>query len=385
LQERLDRIYAIGDGPGANRPGYTTAEDAAHRLVAGWMREAGLVVTRDAAGNLFGRLPGRQRQASEVWTGSHLDSVPRGGRFDGALGVIAGLEAVARVGAQERTLCVVVFRDEEGWRFGRGCTGSRALTGTLEPGELDSADAEGVLLREAIGALPARAWLEPPLAFVEAHPEQGTVLDSLDAPLGVVSAIVGLARLAVTFAGEAGHAGTTPMTGRADALVAASAFVLAVREIASSLPGAVATVGQLSVAPGAANVIPARVDLVVDARAADEASNATLLETIVQHAHAAGATVETLRRTAPVEMDGEVTALLERSLRGIGLTAPTLASRAGHDAGVLRAAGVPTAMLFVRSRHDGASHSPDEHCDDADVSLCVDALSGALERLAGAR
>jgi hydantoinase/carbamoylase family amidase len=348
------------------------------------MEQADLIVTRDHAGNLYGRLPGRAREAQEVWTGSHLDSVPQGGRFDGALGVVAGLEAVERIGVQERTLCVVVFRDEEGWRFGRGCTGSRALTGTLEPGELDGVDGEGVLLREAMGSPPTRAWLQPPHAFVEAHPEQGTVLDGLRAPLGVVSGIVGLSRLRVSFAGRAGHAGTTPMNARDDALVAASVFVLDVQETASSLPGTVATVGQLSVAPGAANVIPERVDLVVDARAADEATYDALVETIMQRALAAGATVETLRRTFPVEMDAEVTALLQTSVRELGLEAPTLPSRAGHDAGVLCSAGVPAGMLFVRSRNEGASHSPDEHCEAADVALCVDALARVLERLARA-
>lgn len=388
LGERLDAVYALGGGPGANRPAYTPAEDEAHALVAGWLEEAGLEVARDPAGNLFGRLRGARPELPEVWTGSHLDSVPRGGRFDGPLGVLAGLEAVRRVGQQARTLAVVAFRDEEGWRFGRGCFGSRALCGQLEPGELDTADEEGVTLRAAVGGDLPPGWLDPPpAAYVEAHVEQGPVLDGLDAPLGVVTSIVGLSRLAVTFRGRAGHAGTTPMAGRDDALVKAAAFVGAVRAAVehacvseARAGGAVATVGRLVVEPGAANVIPERVELLVDARAPEEQVLAGLVAEIT--AAAGDADVQLLRRTAPVPMAEPVRAVLRDALAGLGLPAPELHSGAGHDAGVLGAAGVPSGMLFVRSRRGGVSHSPEEHSDAADVELCVEALAGALPRLA---
>ncbi|MDQ3823764.1 MAG: M20/M25/M40 family metallo-hydrolase, partial [Actinomycetota bacterium] len=174
MLDRLDQLYAIGGGPGANRVGATAEEDEAHRLAAAWMREAGLDVEVDPAGNLLGRLRGRAPDAPEIWTGSHLDSVPNGGRFDGALGVAAAIEAVERVGGAERTLTVVVFRDEE-----RGCHGSRALAGS------------GTGL---------------PGAFVELHVEQGPVLERADAPLGLVTAVVGIARGEATFTGRAGHA-----------------------------------------------------------------------------------------------------------------------------------------------------------------------------------
>jgi allantoate deiminase len=389
LHERLERIYEIGGGIGANRPAYSGAEDAAHALVAGWMREAGLEVERDLAGNLYGRLPGVRQDLAEVWTGSHLDSVPRGGRFDGPLGVIGGLEAVVRLGPQERTLCVAAFRDEEGARFGRGCFGSRALCGQLEEGELETRDDEGVSVREAVGTgVPQRGWLVPPAAYVELHIEQGPVLDRLGAPLGIVTSIVGLARLNVSIPGRAGHAGTTPMTGRDDALVKAAEAVLRVRGAASPsnslLQGweAVATVGQLTVVPNAANVIPGRVDLTVDARS----SNDAVLETLVAEIEAAveDARVERLRHTAAVPMAEEVRAVLRESLEAAGLPAPELVSGAGHDAGVLGAAGVPVGMLFVRSLNGGVSHSPDELSDSGDVALAVDALAGALGRLATA-
>jgi allantoate deiminase len=380
VHERLERIYRIGGGIGANRPAYSGAEDAAHSLVAGWMREEGLEVERDLAGNLYGRLPGARPDLGEVWTGSHLDSVPRGGRFDGPLGVLGGLEALVRLGPQERTLGVVVFRDEEGARFGRGCFGSRALCGQLEEGELKTRDGEGISVREAVGAeVPQSGWLVPPAVYVELHIEQGPVLDRLDAPLGIVTSIVGLARLSVTFRGVAGHAGTTPMAARDDALVKAARFVLAVQAAAAGTE-AVATVGQLSVEPGAANVIPSRVPVIVDARAPSEATLTSVLAAIEREAR--GAEVDELRRTAPVPMDEEARTALRESLGELGLPAPELHSGAGHDAGVLGAAGVPAAMLFVRSRNGGVSHSPDELSDQEDIELAVDALAGGLRRLA---
>jgi hydantoinase/carbamoylase family amidase len=320
----------------------------------------------------------------EVWTGSHLDSVPGGGRFDGPLGVLGGLEAVRRIGGQLRTLTVVAFRDEEGWRFGRGCFGSRALCGRLEPEELATRDAGGVMLGDAIGRpVPAGGWLEPPHAYVELHIEQGPVLAGLDAALGVVTSIVGLARLRLTCAGRAGHAGTTPMAGRDDALCRAAELVLGTRDAAVSVgSGAVATIGKLAVLPGAANVIPGRVDAIVDARAPSEETLQQLLDTL---AHAAGgAELAPLRRTSPVAMADLVQKALAASIEALGLPAPRLHSGAGHDAGVMGQAGVPSGMLFVRSLEGGISHAPEERSDPEDVELGIQALAGALQRLASA-
>jgi acetylornithine deacetylase/succinyl-diaminopimelate desuccinylase-like protein len=345
--ERLDRLYAIGGGPGANRLGGTREEDEAHELVAGWMREAGLEVAVDGAGNLFGRLRGRRPELPEVWTGSHLDSVPHGGRFDGALGVVGGLEAVELLGQHERTLVVVAFRDEEGCT-GPGCRGSRSLCS----GRLDRV----------------------PAAFVELHVEQGPQLAEADAPLGVVTAIAATARGEVVFEGREGHAGTMPMPLREDALVAAAEFVLRLRDAAAGVDGAVATVGRLAIEPGASNVIPSRVTVSVDVRAPED-------ERLEQVAAVVPAE---LRRSRAVAMSaGPSTALLEQ-LAALGLPTVELPSGAGHDAGVLASAGVPTAMLFVRSLNDGISHSPDEHSADEDVELAVDVLTGALDRLASA-
>jgi acetylornithine deacetylase/succinyl-diaminopimelate desuccinylase-like protein len=345
LLERLDQLYGIGGGPGANRLGGSAEEDEAHELAAGWMREAGLEVERDAAENLYGRLRGRRPELPEVWTGSHLDSVPAGGRFDGALGVISGLEAVERAGQQERTLTVVAFRDEEGWK-GPGCVGSRSLcAGGLDP---------------------------RPAAFVELHVEQGPRLEKAGAPLAVVTGIAATARGEVVFEGREGHAGTTPMTGRSDALVAAAEFVLRLRDAAVEVEGAVATVGGLEVEPGASNVIPARVVVSVDVRAPDRDRVDEVLSVVPAE----------LSRTAEVEMAPEPTRALREQLERLGVPVVELASGAGHDAGVLAAAGVPAAMLFVRSLNGGISHSPDELSAPEDIEQAVSALAGALVALA---
>jgi acetylornithine deacetylase/succinyl-diaminopimelate desuccinylase-like protein len=343
--ERLDRLYGIGGGTGANRPGYGPEEQEAHELAAGWMREAGLDVEVDGAGNLVGRLRGSRPELPEVWTGSHLDSVPSGGRFDGALGVVAGLEAVvgaAAGGTLERTLGVAAFRAEE-----TGCHGSRA-----------------------------RAGGDPlPGTFLELHVEQGPVLERAGAPLGLVTAITGLVRAERRFEGRADHAGTTPMDVRRDALVAAARFVLEVQEAATAVEGAVATVGELALEPGAANVIPAEVRLTVDARAPDRERLEQLVERLVLEPH---------YRVEPAAMAESPRRALRAGIERLGLPLVELPSGAGHDAGILAGAGVDTAMLFVRSLAGGASHSPEEESSEEDIALALDVLTGALRELASA-
>jgi acetylornithine deacetylase/succinyl-diaminopimelate desuccinylase-like protein len=318
---RLEELYAIGGG---TRVGYSPEEDAAHELAAGWMGEAGLEITVDEAGNLFGL-----RGDAKVWTGSHLDTVPNGGKFDGALGVVAGIEAAARV--PNSPLGVVAFRAEE-----TGPMGSKRLA-------------------------------ELPRAFLELHIEQGPVLERAGEALGVVTAIAGQARGAVLFEGRADHAGTTPMSARSDALVEAARFVLHVRDCARG--AAVATVGAIEIEPNAANVVPARVTVAVDARAPDAAGLDELVRAIG---------FEPSWRLDPVAMSGPpFEALLE-----LLPEAPRLVSPAGHDAMVLAAAGVPTGMLFVRSLNGGVSHCPEELSSEEDIEQAVDVLTSALARLA---
>jgi acetylornithine deacetylase/succinyl-diaminopimelate desuccinylase-like protein len=309
--ERLDAIYAIAQ----HRAAYSPEEDAAHELAAGWLREAGLEVARDEAGNLFGR-----RGAGRVWAGSHLDSVPTAGRFDGALGVVAAIEAADRL--RDRDLAVVAFRAEE-----TGPMGSRRIE-------------------------------EQPEEYLELHIEQGPVLERLGEPLGVVTAIGGQARGSKVFEGRADHAGTTPMDVRKDALVEAARFILHVRECAGD--DCVATVGAIEIEPNATNVVPARATVAVDARSADSGRLRQLISDI-------GFEPRWVRE--PVPMGDAFAAVLPE--------APRLVSGAGHDAMFVRHA----SMLFVRSLNGGISHHPDELSSEEDIALAVDALTSALDRL----
>jgi allantoate deiminase len=310
--ERLDEIYAIAQ----HRAAYSPEEDAAHELAAGWMRDAGLEISRDDAGNLFGT-----RGAARVWAGSHLDSVPTGGKFDGALGVVAAIEAALRL--PEAPLAVVAFRAEE-----TGPMGSEKITSV-------------------------------PDAYLELHIEQGPVLANLGEPLGVVTAIAGQARGLKVFEGRADHAGTTPMDARADALVEAAQFILRVRACARE--GTVATVGAIEAEPNATNVVPQKVTVSVDARSAD----AKLLDALIEEI---GFDVQW--KSDPVPMGDAFASVLP--------AAPRLVSGAGHDAMF-----VPnSSMLFVRSLNGGVSHHPDELSSPEDIALAVDALTAALARLA---
>jgi allantoate deiminase len=338
INRRLDDVFHIGNGVGANRVGGTPEEDEACALAVSWLEEAGLEVEVDERGNVVGRLRGTKPELPEVWTGSHLDSVPSGGRFDGALGVVGGLEAVVAVGQSERTLGVVVFRDEE-----TGCHGSR--------------------WRVQQGLLPG--------AFLELHVEQGPKLERARAPLGVVTSVAGIVRCSREFGGRADHAGTTPMDARSDALVAAAEYVLRVRDVAGGIEGAVATVGQLELEPGAANVVPERARLMVDARAPDqERLDQLVAELGLEDAHYV---------IPPVQLSP---AVLREEVERRGLPVVELPSGAGHDAGVLAAAGVESSMLFVRSLNGGASHSPEELSSDEDIALAVEVLTETLRRVA---
>ncbi len=438
---RLEELFSIDAREGANRPGLSRAEQQAHDLAASWMTEAGLVVSVDSAGNLIGRAPGRAPELPEVWTGSHLDTVPNGGRFDGALGVVAGLEAVAAAGRRPhaRTIAAVAFRDEEGWRFGQGFFGSRALCGQLGADELGVCDASGTSIRQALAelglpppglpppglpppglpppglpspglpppGLPSPGLRPPglrppglpppgqpagplPGAFVELHLEQGSTLAERGLALGVVSEIVAMAGMTVHFAGERAHAGGTAMTRRRDGLVAAARFVLGAHSLALSDSGWRATVGDLTVREPASNVIANDVTVTVDARARSDESLEHLLHRLreaaaesARQSRCGGEATLTWQEPA-VTMTPAVTGVLAaaagRRAADIGV-----ASWAGHDAGILANAGVPAAMLFVRAGRAGLSHSPQETADPADIAAAVEALAATLTGLADGR
>jgi hydantoinase/carbamoylase family amidase len=399
ILERLDTLFEIGRAAGTNRPGFGAGEQRAHELVGGWMREAGLEVTCDPGGNLVGRLAGSAPELPEVWSGSHLDTPPDGGRFDGALGVLSALDAAEVIradGPPRRGITVIAFRLEEGPRFGRGVFGSRAICGMLDDDEGDLLDADGISLAEAfaalgLGELPRAGWLDPPPAcFVELHIEQGPTLAAAGRPLGLVSSIAGMAGLEFVFTGRRGHAGTVPMPLRSDALGAAARFVVDAYDVARSLPGAVATVGRLTVAPGATNTIPERCELFADLRAPDDARVEALVNGVVAVAREAAASASCEVSIAPrwrydaVAMSAGPKDALRRAVEALGLEAAELPSGAGHDAAILALAGVPSAMLFVRSDAGGVSHAPEELSGADAVALGVQALEAALRELASA-
>jgi len=390
---RLAELARIGAQPGGGvtRPGLEAREQQACELVASWMAEHGLEVTWDTAGNLFGRRRGADPARREVWSGSHVDTVPNGGRFDGALGVVLALEAAARLAGEHlpATLAVCVFRDEEGFRFGHGCFGSRAVCGRLSEEDLAMADAAGVTVRDALAELGRAGLPGPsgplPATFVETHVEQGPVLERAGVPLAAVTAIAGMAGCTVRFLGESGHAGTLPMVGRRDAFLAAATFALALRDEALRLGDAVATVGDVRIAGAARNIVPGRVAVTVDVRAPTAESVTLLAEAVPRLARAADVDVEIdgVAFALPVPMAHGVRDALQDAAVAEGVAMLELGSGAGHDAGILAAAGVEAGMLFVRSGNGGVSHRPEELTTDDDVELAAGVLTRALRSLCG--
>jgi allantoate deiminase len=380
---RAEELGAISEEPGVlTRRFATPALARAGELVAAWMAQAGLAVRRDAAGNVLGRSAGA---GPPLVLGSHLDTVPEAGRFDGALGVLAAIAVVERLaGGGSAPLEVAAFADEEGARYGVPYLGSGAYAGLFEPGWLGLVDADGIVLADAVRAAGGRpeelvAAPAPALAgYVELHIEQGPVLEREGLPVGVVSAIAGQTRAALTLRGEAGHAGTVPMAGRRDALAAAAALVLEVERIGRERDGLVATVGRLSVSPGASNVIPAEARLTLDVRHAEDGARRAAVDAIRDAAAAAAGARDVelewagVQESGAVELAGALRDRLAGAVAAAGLRVLELPSGAGHDAVVL-ARRCPAAMLFVRCQ-GGVSHDPRESVSEADVAVALDVL-----------
>ena len=375
------------------RPFATDAMRRVHELVSGWMREAGMTVTRDNIGNLHGRYEGTG--GATLLLGSHLDSVRDAGRFDGPLGVIVAIAAVQRLHGEGRKLPfaveVLAFADEEGVRYGTTYLGSRAVAGTLDEADLYRRDAQGISMAEAIrsfGGDPDRIaddrWHGGELlGYVEVHIEQGPVLEDRGLPAGVVRAIAGQDRMVVTFTGEAGHAGTVPMDRRRDALVVAAMFVIAIEQEARAHEGLVATVGRLEVRPGGTNVIPGQVGLSVDVRHADDAARLASAQRIIAGAHALAEGRGLTAEVASVSENAAVACaprLIELMARAAGGDVPLLVSGAGHDA-VPMSSLTDVGMLFVRCK-GGVSHNPAESVTAEDVGVAIDVLGRFLELLA---
>jgi len=395
--ERCQYLARCTEEPGAiTRPFASEAMRCAHERVGEWMSEAGMTVRRDNVGNLRGRYEGTAD--ATLLLGSHLDSVRDAGKYDGPLGVIIAIAAVQILLDSGRRMPfaieVLAFADEEGLRFGSTYLGSRAVCGSFDALDLDRTDSGGITMREAIRAfggdpdgIDEDRWRGGSLlGYVEAHIEQGPALEARGLPVGVVTGIAGQDRHMLTFTGEAGHAGTVPMDRRRDALVAAANFVEAVAGYAEGHLGLVATVGHLTVRPGATNVIPGEVTLSLDVRHADDSerllASKRLLEIAAEignHRHIA---VEASHVTdnAATPCSPRLTALLVRAIEDLDHPVVELASGAGHDA-VAMSALTDVAMLFVRCK-GGVSHNPAESVTTEDVAVAIDVVSRFLELLA---
>ncbi len=368
-----------------------------HRLVTEWMQAAGMACRADAVGNLFGRYePPGCDLARRVIVGSHLDTVIDAGRYDGILGVMIGIAIVATLRESGNPLPwaieVVGFAEEEGVRFRAPFLGSRALAGSFDAELLRLVDNEGVTMAQALrdfGAepleIPRCAAQGDLVAYLEAHIEQGPLLEMLGAPLGVATAIAGQTRLTVEWTGTGGHAGTVPMQGRSDAFTAACRWALAAERLAQDTAGLVATVGRVAVEPNVPNCIPRCVRASLDIRHHGDAVRTEATRVLVELAEQLardsrlGVRVEYDHEHAAVAMDAKVCDVLAAAVEAAGYPAQQMVSGAGHDAGVM-ATIAPAGLLFLRSP-GGVSHHPEEAVLQEDVAAAVRVMADCVRRL----
>ena len=402
LRQNIEGIARFGRDPagGWSRFVFTDEERKAREFVADLLRQAGMSVRTDPAGNVFGRREGLEPQVPAVASGSHIDTVANGGMFDGVAGTMAAIEAVHVIhengGRTRHPLEVIVFANEEGARFSNALWGSRALLGIVQEEEtLRLKDLDGVTLAEAMRASgfdPARvqeARIDPKRykAFIELHPEQSHVLETQGVTIGAVEGIAGTAWMKARLKGRADHAGATPMNLRRDALAAAAEIVLEVEKIArhKSSPRTVATVGQLTVKPGGINIVPGEVEMSFDVRDLDQEAGDQTYAAIQEAARRICAAREVqieldeLGRVMPVPLTGEIVTLIEETCCEQGISCRRIVSGAGHDA-QLMALICPTGMIFVPSV-GGVSHSPEERTEWHDMVTGAQVLLEILLKL----
>jgi len=385
---RADELAGCTERPGEITRRYgTPALIAARDLLEAWMLEAGMRTRVDRAGNLIGTLGAGDRPG--ILIGSHFDTVVDAGRYDGTLGILLGIGCGEELAGAEpaHNLTVVAFCDEEGARFPTDYFGSRAFLGRPLP-DVAMTDAEGATLASGIelagngAAEPGSGLPASAVAYLEAHIEQGPVLEAAGHPLGIVTSITGGAKLMVALRGTAGHAGTVPMGLRRDAFSAAAEIALAAEALARDDGEAVATVGQVAVSPGAANVIPGRAAISIDLRHQDDNRRAGLLARVrqmiaeVADRRGVDAAVEVIHDERSVRCDPALGERMRAAARAIGLDPPSLPSGAGHDA-VILSDHVPVAMLFVRCA-GGISHNPAESVTTADVAAALAVLTAVV-------
>jgi allantoate deiminase len=389
VMARLDVLAGHSATPdGLTRLYLTPEHRAAALLVAAWMREAGMIVRFDAVGNVIGRRDGGRPELPALLLGSHIDTVRHAGKYDGALGVVVAIEAVAALGADlDYAIEVIAFGDEEGVRFPVTLTGSRALAGTLQAAALDVRDTAGISIRAALEAfaeapLTDLAALAYPrdrvLGYCEVHIEQGPVLEAAGLAVGVVSAIAGASRHRVTLEGRAGHAGTVPMALRHDPVCAAAEMILAAEAMARERAGLVMTTGMIGALPGAMNVIAGRADFTLDIRHGDDAvrarATAALRGAMAEIAERRGvvARIEDVYEAKAAPCAPQMVSALCASVARCGVAPMLVPSGAGHD-GLAMIDLCPIGMLFVRCK-GGISHHPDEQVCPADVEAAVAVL-----------
>jgi allantoate deiminase len=390
------RIAAMTEEPGRiTRRFLTPPVRAVHDYLRARMQELGMQVHVDAAGNLRGLWQSQNASGKRLVMGSHIDTVPDAGAYDGVLGVVVALEWV-RIAKELKfpiNIEVIAFSEEEGVRFGVPFIGSRAVAGRFDEDILEAKDSDGVTLEAAIrafgldpGLIGKAALDKDAVGFVEVHIEQGPVLESESLSVALVTAIVGQTRLTFEFIGHANHAGTTPMRLRHDALAAAAEWIAKVETLALATDGLVATVGKVVVEPNAGNVVPGAVKVSLDVRHAIDSTRKEAIEKLIESADAIAARRSlTVKRTRQMDqpavpMDERMTSFLADAIEAVGLPVKMMPSGAGHDAMVM-AARVPTAMLFLRSP-GGISHHPDEAVLEEDVEASLRVGRKFLERWA---
>ncbi len=395
VNERLAELAQLGRHEnGIDRPLASPQERAARERFAAWARARNYTLSQDRVGNLFARRAGTRDGARPILVGSHLDTVPTGGAYDGAYGVVAAICALERLDeegiATEHPIDAVAWVGEEGGRFPLGCLGSSVFTGAWDADRaLALEDSEGVALRDALAAPEGGLLEDVPVhgddrvsAYLELHVEQGPVLEREGVALGVVTAIAGQRRYRVVVDGPSGHAGTVPMARRGDALCAAAELILAVERAALVAGETVATVGRLVVEPNGSNVIPARATFSVDIRSPHddriEAVEKALRDaaTEAQSRRRVSCAIERLESRAPAPMDPKLRATLHKAIATLDQKALDVPSGAGHDAMCLSRIA-PTAMLFVRSI-GGRSHVAEEETSPEDLEIGVAALVASI-------
>ena len=389
--EAMSEIGKIGE-TGTCRPAHTTLEKQGFELAASWMKQAGMTTRIDNFGNLIGTLAGKDKSLPVLMMGSHLDSQPYGGRFDGVAGVLCAIEAVNTLSEKgitpERTIEVISFADEEGWRFNKGLYGSKGILGKLEEGELQRADKDGITRAQAlkdfgcdISNFKASEYAPGSIyCFLELHIEQGPVLDIAKKPIGIVTGISGPLWLTIKLKGMAGHAGSVPMPLRKDAMVGAAEIIVALNEIVNQVPGAptVGTVGTLQVFPASRNIIPEEVTFTLDLRDIDldrrNRYEKQLMEKIklITTKHGLSCEISEDTNSAPRYCADWLKDIIKKACTANGLDAPELMSGPFHDALALSYV-CDYAMIFVRCK-DGISHNPLEFSSYEDLSLGAEVL-----------